>query len=245
MKITLSKYIGFCDGIRCSIAMACDEARIVSGNVYTDGELIHNSNTLRRLMQAGIGKLQDTHNLCKNRDSIVIRAHGITPARRKMLEALGCKLIDATCPRALKIAGLLKKYFSDGHHTILAGDGNHLEIIGLCGYSPGKKITVLSSVEEVLNLDVSSKKIVIFSQTTFEHRLFDEIANAVCERFGNIVVKNTICLSTINRSNEVFRFVENGCECIIVVGSKFSKNTKSLYSVALASGCYSLLLADN
>jgi 4-hydroxy-3-methylbut-2-enyl diphosphate reductase len=158
MKITLSNYIGFGDGVRRSLEMSYDEAKRIDANIYTDGELIHNSNTLRRLIQTGIGKLQNAQNLCKNSDSIVIRAHGITPARRKMLEALGCKLIDATCPRVPKIAGLIKKYLSHEYHIILVGDGAHPEVIGLCGHAPSEKITILSSVEEALNLDVSSKK---------------------------------------------------------------------------------------
>ncbi|MDR0680043.1 MAG: 4-hydroxy-3-methylbut-2-enyl diphosphate reductase [Puniceicoccales bacterium] len=245
MKVFLSKYIGFCEGVRRSIAMSYDEIRKANGNVYTDGDLVHNSRTLDRLAYAGIHKLQDDQSLPKNCDSIIVRAHGVTPARRKMLGALGCRVIDATCPKVLRIAGLIKKYSNEGFHILLAGKADHPEIIGLCGYAPDEKITVLSSAREVSNLKTCSEKIIVLSQTTFESEVFEEIANAVLKRFKDATVKNTICSSTINRQREILDFIQSGCDCIIVVGSKFSNNTKSLYNTATANGCHSLIIKNS
>jgi 4-hydroxy-3-methylbut-2-enyl diphosphate reductase len=161
-----------------------------------------------------------------------------------MLGALGCRVIDATCPKVLRIAGLIKKYSNEGFHVLLAGEADHPEIIGLCGYALYKKITVLSSAREVSNLKTCSEKIVVLSQTTFESEVFEEIADAVLKRFKDATVKNTICSSTINRQREILNFIQSGCDCIIVVGSKFSNNTKSLYNTALANGCHSLIIEN-
>jgi 4-hydroxy-3-methylbut-2-enyl diphosphate reductase len=210
--------------------------------VYTDGELIHNSNALGELARAGIGQLRDTQKLNKSSDSIVIRAHGVTPARRKLLNSLCGRVVDATCPKVLRIARLMEKYSAGGYHPVLIGDGAHPEVIGLCGYASGGNITVLSSVEEALDLKISAARIVVLSQTTFERDLFQKIAGVICERFGNVAVENTLCSATVNRQREILRFIENGCDCILVVGSEFSRNTKSLRDTAEGNGCRALIV---
>jgi 4-hydroxy-3-methylbut-2-enyl diphosphate reductase len=242
MRVTLSRHIGFCGGVTRSIAIAYDAVKNVKGNAYTDGELVHNSNTLARLEQIGIKKLPNELKLCQSDDSIIIRAHGVTPARKAALHILGCKVIDATCPKVLKIAELIEKYAGDGYHIILVGDANHPEIIGLCGYVPGEKITVLSSTEEVFGLKISHEKIVVLSQTTFECELFEEIARTICKQFRGAIVSNTICPSAANRQREVAFLSRNGCDCIVVVGGKLSKNAKSLKNTAETNGCCSLII---
>jgi 4-hydroxy-3-methylbut-2-enyl diphosphate reductase len=242
MKVFLSKYVGFCGGVSRSVAMAYAESKRCKGTVYTDGELVHNSSTLDELAHAGISKLQDGQKLCKARDSIIVRAHGITPARREMLNALCDRVIDATCPRVLKVAGLIKKYSTDGYQIILIGDDSHPEVIGLCGYAHAGNVKVLSSVEEALNLEIFDAKMAVLSQTTFEHGLFRKIVDVICERFASVTVHDTTCPAASCRQEEVLRLIKSGCDCIVIVGSEFSKNTHSLRRVAERSGCTALVV---
>jgi 4-hydroxy-3-methylbut-2-enyl diphosphate reductase len=244
MRVFLSQHIGFCAGVNRSIAMVYAESKRCKGIVYTDGELVHNAGTLDELTRADITKLQDGQKLCKAYDSIIIRAHGVTPARKEALSLLCDRIVDATCPKVLKIAELIKKYSTDGYQIILIGDASHPEVIGLCGYAHGENITVLSSVEEVFNLKMSDAKMVVLSQTTFEHSLFQEIADMICRCFMNVIVNNTICSAAICRQQEIFHFIGNGCDCIVIVGSEFSKNTQSLRDVAERNGCRALVVED-
>jgi 4-hydroxy-3-methylbut-2-enyl diphosphate reductase len=161
-----------------------------------------------------------------------------------MLNTLCDRVIDATCPRVLKVAGLVKKYSTDGYRIILVGDGSHPEVIGLCGYAHAGNIRVLSSVEEVLNLEIPDAKIAVLSQTTFERSLFREIADVICGRFANVTVNDTICPAALCRQEEVLRLIEGGCDCVVIVGSEFSKNTQSLRRVAERNGCHALIVEN-
>jgi 4-hydroxy-3-methylbut-2-enyl diphosphate reductase len=199
---------------------------------------------LGRLADVGIIKLKDARVPPVPEDSIVIRSHGVTPARRQALNALGCRVIDATCPNVLKIAGLIKRYSCIGYHIILVGDRTHPEVIGLCGYAGPEEITVLSAPDGIGELKIAAPKVLVLSQTTFEHALFERIARSICEHFTGVEVKNTICDATKARQNEVIRLLAEGCDCIVVVGSEFSKNTKSLRNLAMDRGCYSLIAED-
>jgi 4-hydroxy-3-methylbut-2-enyl diphosphate reductase len=127
---------------------------------------------------------------------------------------------------------------------VLVGDKNHPEIIGLCGYAAHEKFTVLSSREEAANLKISETKVVVLCQTTFETSLFERIAHAICERFQAVEVKNTICGATRARQAAVIDLIADGCDCIIVVGSKFSNNTKSLCGIAARNNCHSLMVEN-
>jgi 4-hydroxy-3-methylbut-2-enyl diphosphate reductase len=140
------------------------------------------------------------------------------------------------------IARLIKKYSADGYSIALVGDGTHPEIVGLYGYTTGENVAVLSSVEEALDLKIPAAGIVVLSQTTFERDLFQKIAGVICRRFGNAVVEDTLCSVTANRQKEILRFIESGCDCIVIVGSEFSRNTRSLRDMAERNTCRALIV---
>jgi 4-hydroxy-3-methylbut-2-enyl diphosphate reductase len=162
MELILSKYTGFCGGVKRSVDIAHREAREQSqGQVWVDGKLVHNPRVLPRLEDIGVRELGSTLQPCNASDSIIVRAHGVTPARRKTLEGLAHKVIDATCPKVRKTAGLIEKYSADGYHVVLAGDGTHPEIIGLRGQAEEGRISVLSSAVEVDCLKISEANVIV------------------------------------------------------------------------------------
>ncbi|MGR3309334.1 MAG: 4-hydroxy-3-methylbut-2-enyl diphosphate reductase, partial [Candidatus Brocadiales bacterium] len=82
MRVIVARTAGFCMGVKKAMDIVLDAAhhREANGTVYTDGPLIHNPQVLELLKQKGIDTAQDSFNLSQS--TVVIRAHGITPARR-------------------------------------------------------------------------------------------------------------------------------------------------------------------
>ena len=106
MKVIRAKSAGFCWGVERAIQVAREEAQGGKRKVYTDGPLIHNRQMMELLGQEDINEVGDYESkkeVSLEEDSekesvMVIRAHGISPQRRKYLKSLGLPFKDGTCP---------------------------------------------------------------------------------------------------------------------------------------------------
>jgi 4-hydroxy-3-methylbut-2-enyl diphosphate reductase len=101
---------------------------------------------------------------------VVIRAHGIPPEEKNQLQALGCHIIDATCPRVAKVQAIIRKWAKQGYATVIVGDEDHPEVLGLMGYTDGRGHIVLNS-EDVAKLPALDR--VLVAQTT-QVNVFDK-----------------------------------------------------------------------
>ncbi len=83
MRVVIAKTAGFCMGVRKAMDSVLDAANEEgnNGHVYTEGPLIHNPQVLEMLKEKGINTLGDDTDISKS--TVVIRAHGITPERRR------------------------------------------------------------------------------------------------------------------------------------------------------------------
>lgn len=194
-----------------------------NGYIYTDGPLIHNPQVLGLLKAKGIGPISDGLDLSGS--TVVIRAHGITPARRKRLEAMGGVVCDATCPRVTRVQSIIRRYSTQGFTTIIVGDEGHAEVVGLLGHADHGG-HVIGSVEEIDRLP-HMDKVCVVAQTTQDKRLYKEIADLLKKRYTNCHVFDTICHSTSERQEEVISFCRE-VDAMVVVGGRGSANTARL-----------------
>lgn len=232
MKVFLARNIGFCDGVKRSINITLDQLNLAKGKVYTEGPLVHNMAVINKLLKIGVHILKAGMYLHSN-DIVVIRAHGIPHDRHLELQSMGCLVKDATCPKVLRIAGLIRKYSNLGYNIIFIGDAAHPEVIGLRSYSQKAQIHVISSINEFYTLKPLSGQIIVLCQTTLNIERFIEIVDKIHKIYPNAIIKNTICPSTKDRQSEVLELINKGCDLIVVVGSKNSKNSNELIDIAL------------
>ena len=95
--------MGFCMGVKRAVETAESMAEREDGRrVFTYGPLIHNPVVVNGLRERGVGVLAPGEPLPEPAGVVVIRAHGVAPAVRQMLEAAGWQVTDATCPRVLR-----------------------------------------------------------------------------------------------------------------------------------------------
>jgi 4-hydroxy-3-methylbut-2-enyl diphosphate reductase len=143
MKVIRANSAGFCWGVERAIQVAREEARGGEKTVYTDGPLIHNSQMMTALGREDIrevGNYQSASQLDLPQDNekesvVVVRAHGISPKRRKYLQNLGLPFRDGTCPDVGIIAGKIKAHAERGYDVVIFGDPEHPEVSGLLGYA--------------------------------------------------------------------------------------------------------------
>ncbi|KXK27998.1 MAG: 4-hydroxy-3-methylbut-2-enyl diphosphate reductase [Candidatus Brocadia sp. AMX2] len=233
MRVKVAKTAGFCMGVRRAMDILLDAAneKNEDGKVFTDGPLIHNPQVLEYLEKRGIHVVNGQTDLSKS--TVVIRAHGITPARRKEIENMGAKVCDATCPHVMRVQSIIKKYAAQGYSTVIVGDKGHAEVIGLLGYAEGKG-HVVQELEEIEHLPPMDK-VCIVAQTTQDRRLFKEAIQRLKKRYSKCESFETICSSTYKRQDEVIS-LSKSVDAMIVVGGRGSANTARLVKICESQG---------
>lgn len=221
-------------GVRRAVEIVLDAANKRPGPIYTYGPLIHNPQVLDILAEKGVIIIRDIRSIKPG--SVVIRAHGVPPQTMKSLADAGFTIINATCPKVIKVQTIIRKYAKKGFSTIIVGDKDHPEVQGLLGYA-GPSGFVVGKADDLGRLPPLEQAIVV-AQTTQEDRLFGEIANAVLLSHPHFKIFNTICDSTRKRQAEV-RDLAKTVDAVIVVGGRNSGNTKRLAQVVEREGARS------
>ncbi|KPA09590.1 hydroxymethylbutenyl pyrophosphate reductase [Candidatus Magnetomorum sp. HK-1] len=231
MKLTLARTAGFCMGVRRAVDMVLDASNRTDGPVYTYGPLIHNSQVLDILKNKDITILQ--HFPEKGTGTVLIRAHGVPPNEKKQLILSGFSVIDATCPRVIKVQTIIHKYAQSGYATLILGDADHAEVKGLMGYTQDNG-HVVQNINELKDLPEYPKAIMV-AQTTQNLDLFFKASEYIESKLAHYLIFNTICDSTSKRQAEV-KDIAKESDAVVVVGGKNSGNTQRLTQVVRQQG---------
>lgn len=227
MNVIVAPSAGFCMGVRRAVERARQVAAETEGSVYTDGPLIHNNEMMAELRKEGIMEASDpppTRDRC-----LLVRAHGISPDRRRCLRAKGGRLIDATCPDVARIQALIKRRARDGAHIVIYGDAGHAEVIGLLGFAEGRGhvVSTPADVDGLPDMD----RVCLVSQSTQFPSEFEHVADRIRARYPHVDVHDTICVST-RRRQEDLQELATRAERLVVVGGAHSANTRRLVDLA-------------
>lgn len=228
MKIILAKNGGFCPGVKSAIDKVIELSKTKKKKIYTLGPLIHNKDVIKSLEEQNIFSVNSVDEIKEKNATVVIRAHGIPPELEKKLKEYDLEVIDATCPLVKKVHRIIDEYYRKGYTTVILGDREHAEVIGLIGYARDRYY-VISSKEEAEKLPFI-EKINFVSQTTQEEALFYEVAEILKNKTNEIVISNTICNPTRQRQKETTEFSKMS-DLVIVIGGKHSANTQRLYQI--------------
>ncbi len=239
MKVLRAKSAGFCWGVERAIDITRDYARQGRHPVYTDGPLIHNRQMMEKLSQEGIREVGDYQSRADialappapgENPVMVVRAHGISPERRTYLKNIGMEFKDATCPDVGIIAGKIRMHAKKGYSTIIFGDKNHPETIGLMGYTEGRGYCITSKTD-IDALPPLARVCMVSQSTMFMHE-FAELSAYARGKFSEVLVFDTICQATKDRQTDVVTLAREGAQAIVVIGGHHSANTVKLASLA-------------
>ena len=219
---------GFCPGVKTAIDMVLELARTRQKPIYTLGPLIHNQQVIEMLEEKNIRAIKDVTEIKEADAILVIRAHGVPPETEKLLRSRSLEVVDATCPLVKHVHRTIEKYADKGYHTIIVGDRDHAEVVGLMGYTRGRG-TVISGPEEAAALPRFEKANIV-AQTTQEEAVFLASVKAVREKTAELVISNTICKPTKDRQEETVALSITS-DLVIVIGGKNSANTARLFQI--------------
>ncbi len=226
-------------GVRRAVEKALDAPGKHQKPIFSYGPLIHNPQVLDLLQEKGISVIQEIPE--SGVGTVLIRAHGVPPAVKRNLKKSGFTVIDATCPRVVKVQAIIKKHARNGYACIIIGDHDHPEVIGLSGFA-GKNGHVAGNLEGLKALPVFEKAIIV-AQTTLNISLFADIKNWAKTHCPHYKCFHTICDSTSERQAEVRKLAES-VDALIVVGGRNSGNTQRLAEVAAHSGVPTLQIEN-
>jgi (E)-4-hydroxy-3-methyl-but-2-enyl pyrophosphate reductase len=227
MKIQLAKTAGFCMGVKRAMDTALDVAKRSSGPVFTFGPLIHNAQVIAELEAKGIKSVDDISAISSG--TVIIRAHGVTPATFDRLKAQIADVVDGTCPLVAKVQSKIKEQADKGYAVVIVGDAGHAEVVGLMGYA-GEGGFVVSSDEDIAKLPALDR-VAVVSQTTQSEEKFARISGEIKKRYSDCEVFNTICGSTKSRQAETMELAKSA-DVVVIVGDRKSANTCRLAELA-------------
>lgn len=245
-KLVLADPRGFCAGVQRAIDIVDRAVELFGETIYVKHEVVHNKYVIENLRRKGVIFIEDINSVPEN-SIIIFSAHGVSSEIKEKSEKRNLKIFDATCPLVTKVHLEVHKYASDNKDVILIGHKGHPEIEGTMGQFKSKygKIHLVEDEAGVEKINITNKKIAYVTQTTLSVDDTKNIIKKIKNKFPNIVgpAKDDICYATQNRQDAV-KSILKFCDCLIVVGSVNSSNSKRLTELAKKQKIVSYLV-DN
>ena len=256
-EIITAESCGFCFGVRKAVDLLLNEIELSKKNntrVYLFGKIIHNNIFIESLKSDGVIIIDDENIESfvdfENNASVVIRAHGIKKRLFENLQEIknvkNLKIVDATCECVKKMHSLASentRFASDIREslTLIFGDKNHPEIIGLKSYVGGdvkiyKNFDELEEDFDKIKQDLiqkNLKKLIILVQTTHNIEDYKKCREYIIENNSvgaETLFFDTICGATQKRQAEAEKLSKTS-DVMIVVGGQNSSNTRKLYEI--------------
>ena len=227
MKILLAKDAGYCFGVRDAVNLAKKSGDDFQ-EVYMLGDIVHNETVVDDLNKRGSKVVKSLNDIPEDKP-VLFRAHGTDPETWKKAQKKKLNIIDATCPLVTEIHEEIKELESENRRTIIIGDHNHDEVVGIAAQV--KDPIIISCVDEAKELG-KMKRAGVVSQSTQMIENVQEILNVLSEKVYDLRFVNTICFPT-RRNHDQIKKLSNICDLMIVIGSFTSANSKRLTQLSL------------
>ncbi len=232
MKIIRAKEAGFCYGVKRAFEIANKSINESSKPIYSLGPIIHNRQAVEKLAETGV-KIIDNITQAEEGSSIIIRSHGVGPDIYRLADLKNLTLIDATCPFVTKAQKIAEDIYLEGNQSVLVGDENHPEVIGIKNWTQGTLI-VLKDFDEAQKRDLPPK-IGVLAQTTQTKEVFESVVEVLKNKCENITVYNSICNATKQRQKSTVELAKN-VDLMVVIGGSNSANTAKLTALSKEQG---------
>lgn len=239
MEIILSPKIGFCFGVKRAIELCEKTIAKYNSNVYTIGEIIHNSVEMNRLYMKGLKYVFSEDEI--QQGTVVCRAHGLPRHIFDELRKKGINVIDATCPFVKKVQQLVRKLSLEKFNIIIVGDAGHPEVKALASFAEGSKVFIVANEEDINKLILSesfqaerccnlTNRVAVLSQTTQTIDKFTQLVHLLKQNIPIIEVFDTICYSSTERQLQAAEIAKK-VSLMLVIGGKNSANTIRLVDI--------------
>ncbi len=228
MKIIISKYAGYCMGVKRAFLRSFKAAENHSDlRIY--GEMVHNRFALKSLEEKGIILVKNLDQILSDDKikCVIVRAHGIHPEEEKKLQKSGKTVFDFTCPKVKQVQLLAQKLSDESHTIILFGKATHPEVMGITGYCRNPYY-IIKNIEEIDSIPPDTDNPALLSQTTMNSDTFLAVCEKLKGKFGDIKIFTSLCSLPVRIQENAVNLAKQ-VDAMIVVGDKMSANTATLF----------------
>jgi 4-hydroxy-3-methylbut-2-enyl diphosphate reductase len=233
MQIIRADAMGMCFGVKDALRIAQGVAEPAQVTIH--GQLVHNPVVATALRQRGfrMADVDARRDTTPQTERVLITAHGISNAQRRVLEHAGKELIDTTCPLVRRAHDAAVTLQRAGFHVLVIGRVDHVEVRGLVGDLDS--YDVIESAADVRRF--GHARLGIICQTTSVagdvQRLRAHIAAANPQ--AEIRFIDTVCQPTKDRQRALLELLGQ-VQAMVVVGGAQSNNTLQLVQTCRAHG---------
>ena len=246
MEVLVAEPHGMCSGVARALEIARQTLEQHPGQtLWCFHELVHNEHIVAALQARGMRFVNAIAEIPEGA-RVLFSAHGVSPEVRQSAALRCLEIVDATCPFVAKVHAEARRYAQEGCQIALIGHKGHDEVVGILGEAP-EQIAVIETCDDVraLRQKVAVSQVMVLSQTTiseamYEARIADLQAAGFEVQFPKVL---DICYATRERQQAV-RALAQQVDCVLVLGSRNSSNSKRLVEVAERAGCRAALIAS-
>ena len=243
LRVLIAAPRGFCAGVDRAIQIVELALERFGTPVYVRHEIVHNRFVVERLKKMGAVFVDELDEVPDDRP-VVFSAHGVPKSVPAEAQDRGLTYVDATCPLVSKVHRQAQRLIEEGRHILFIGHAGHPEVIGTFGQVPAGSITLIETVEDVADLNISdTANLAFLTQTTLSVDDTAAMVEALKIRFPAIRAPRSedICYATSNRQAAV-KAIAAECDRMLVIGAPNSSNSLRLAEVAERIGVPSRLI---
>ena len=153
VTIYLAKSFGFCWGVERAVAMAYEtRTQFPNERIWITNEIIHNPSVNAKLKEMEVQFIPVADDGTKDfsgisqGDVVILPAFGASVQETQLLNNLGSKIVDTTCPWVSKVWNRVEKHKKADFTSIVHGKYNHEETIATSSYA--KRYLVVLNMQE-------------------------------------------------------------------------------------------------
>jgi len=221
-EVRIALRTGFCYGVREAVDKAKESAD-GGRRTHTLGQVVHNEGVIGDLEARGVRPIRTLAEATPG-STVVIRAHGVTPAVRAEAAARGLDVVDGTCSWVIAEQRRLAELVDEGYTIVLLGTPNHPEVTGLLGFAPD---AIVVDEEGDWERIPRRKRMALITQSTQPPWKLEKLAAFLTSRAYELKIVNTICPVTIRRQEDTVATARE-VDFMVVVGGRHSANTREL-----------------
>jgi len=243
LRVLIAAPRGFCAGVDRAIQIVELALERFGAPVYVRHEIVHNRFVVERLRDMGAIFVDELDEVPDDRP-VVFSAHGVPKSVPAAAQDRALTYVDATCPLVSKVHRQAQRLIEEGRHILFIGHAGHPEVIGTFGQVPAGSMTLLETVDDVAELNLSDTgNLAFLTQTTLSVDDTAAMVEALKQRFPSIRAPRSedICYATSNRQAAV-KAIALECDRMIVIGAPNSSNSLRLAEVSERMGVPSRLI---
>ena len=233
-KLYLVTPRGFCAGVEMAIKALHWLLKIYDDTIYCYHEIVHNKWIVKEFEKNNVIFVEDPSEIPEG-SIVMLSAHGTAPDIEKQFNNISAVTINSVCPLVTKVHHEAKIFSKNNTQIIYVGHKNHDEAKGALGVAPNN-MHLVENIEDVEDLKIGDD-VALLAQTTLAKSEWEPIMEYSQNKYNKLKMprKSDLCYATTNRQEAILEILPK-VDCVLVVGSENSSNTKALVSMVQNKG---------